>query len=417
MHDLCNHDIIIYGFRPHGSKKLSDLWLCLTTKVSWLYGHTTPAIIFHDQEPLQFDLYSMDSIANVASERSNQRIHSEMLTQLSQMHIRGVTPTPYSGYDLMMLCHSEKNSVEVGKYRAAGFVPVYYWSHALIARDWFRFAEHDPVLEHKNIKTDFLIYNRAWSGTREYRLKFAELLCVNNLTAYCKTSFSLIDSDMHYQGHQYQNSKFVITTVLESYLPLNTHSSAASADYNHDDYASTGIEVVLETLFDDSRNHLTEKLLRPIACGMPFIAVATPGSLAYLRDYGFKTFSPLINEDYDQETDSSKRLDMIIAEMNRIAKLDRADKIVLWEKLYEIADYNKKWFFSSEFHGMIVTEYQHNLNEAIDIMNQNRTGMWYKRLGEIASLHPEIEKYYNKAKPGRTQQDIDDYYKWINQSV
>ena len=396
---------------------MSDLWLCLTTKVSWLYGHTTPAIIFHDQEPLQFDLYSMDSIANVASERSNQRIHSEMLTQLSQMHIRGVTPTPYSGYDLMMLCHSEKNSVEVGKYRAAGFVPVYYWSHALIARDWFRFAEHDPVLEHKNVQTDFLIYNRAWSGTREYRLKFAELLCVNNLTAYCKTSFSPIDSDMHYQGHQYQNSKFVITTVLESYLPLNTHSSAASADYNHDDYASTGIEVVLETLFDDSRNHLTEKLLRPIACGMPFIAVATPGSLAYLRDYGFKTFSPLINEDYDQETDSSKRLDMIIAEMNRIAKLDRADKIVLWEKLYEIADYNKKWFFSSEFHGMIVTEYQHNLNEAIDIMNQNRTGMWYKRLGEIASLHPEIEKYYNKAKPGRTQQDIDDYYKWINQSV
>jgi hypothetical protein len=66
---------------------------------------------------------------------------------------------------------------------------------------------------------------------------------------------------------------------------------------------------------------------------------------------------------------------------------------------------------------MIVEEYQHNLNKAIDIMNQNRTGMWYKQLGELASLHPEIEKYYNKAKPGRTQQDIDDYYKWINQSA
>jgi hypothetical protein len=416
LHDLCKHDIIIYGFKPYGSKKLSDLSFLLTDSVSWLYGHTTPAIIFHDQEPLQFDLYSKNDITAEASERFKQNAHPEMLAQLSQMHIRGVTQTLYSGYDLMMLCHSEKNSPEVEKYQAVGFVPVYYWSHALIARDWLRFAEHDPVLQHKNIQTDFLIYNRAWSGTREYRLKFAELLCANNLTAHCKTSFNPVDSDTHYQDHKYQNANFKISTALESYLPLNTHSSAASADYNHNDYASAGIEVVLETLFDDQRNHLTEKILRPIACGVPFIAVATPGSLAYLKDYGFKTFSPIINEDYDQETNSSKRLHMIIAEMNRIAKLDRADKTLLWKKLYEIADYNKKWFFSSNFHDMVVDEYQHNLNQAIDIMNQNRTGMWYKKLGEIASLNPEMGKYYNNVKPGRTQQDIDDFYKWINQN-
>ena len=417
MHDLSNHAIIIYGFKPHGSKKLSDLNFLLTDSVFWLYGQTTPAIIFHDQEPLQFDLYSKDAIDTEASERFKQTAHPEMLAQLSQMHIRGVTQTAYSGYDLMMLCHSEKNSSEVEKYQAAGFVPVYYWSHALIARDWFRFAKHDPVLEHKNIQTDFLIYNRAWAGTREYRLKFAELLCANDLTAYCKTSFNPIDSDMHYQSYKYQNSKFAISTMLESYLPLNTHSSTASADYNHDDYVDIGIEVVLETLFDDQRNHLTEKTLRPIACGVPFITLATPGTLAYLKDYGFKTFSPIINEDYDQETDPLKRMQMIIAEMNRIAKLDRADKTLLWEKLYEIADYNKKWFFSSSFHNMVVEEYQHNLHEAIDTMNRNRTGMWYKRLGEIASLNPKMGKYHNNPKPGRTQQDIDDYYKWINQNI
>jgi hypothetical protein len=135
-----------------------------------------------------------------------------------------------------------------------------------------------------------------------------------------------------------------------------------------------------------------------------------------LKNYGFKTFSPIINEDYDQELDSLKRMQMIIAEMNRIAKLDRADKTLLWEKLYEIADYNKKWFFSSSFHDIVVEEYQHNFHEAIDTMNQNRTGMWYKRLGEIASLNPEMGKYYNNVKPGRTQQDIDNFYKWINQN-
>jgi hypothetical protein len=417
LHDLSNHAIIIYGFKPYGSKKLSDLKFLQTDTIPpWFYGQTTPAIIFHDQEPLQFDLYSEDSIAALAFERFNQQAHPEMLAQLSQMHIRGVTWTPYSGYDLMMLCHSEKNSPEVEKYQAAGFVPVYYWSHALIARDWFRFAEYDPILDNKNITKDFLIYNRAWSGTREYRLKFAELLCVNELETYCKTSFNPVDSDIHYQDYKYQNVNFKISTALESRLSLNTHSSAASADYNHDDYASAGIEVVLETLFDDQRNHLTEKILRPIACGVPFITLATPGTLVYLKNYGFKTFSPIINEDYDQELDSLKRMQMIIAEMNRIAKLDRADKTLLWEKLYEIADYNKKWFFSSSFHDMVVEEYQHNFHEAIDTMNQNRTGMWYKQLGEIASLNPEMGKYYNNVKPGRTQQDIDNFYKWINQN-
>jgi hypothetical protein len=44
---------------------------------------------------------------------------------------------------------------------------------------------------------------------------------------------------------------------------------------------------------------LTEKALRPIACGQPFILAATPGSLQYLRSYGFKTFSGYIDETYD----------------------------------------------------------------------------------------------------------------------
>jgi hypothetical protein len=49
---------------------------------------------------------------------------------------------------------------------------------------------------------------------------------------------------------------------------------------------------VAETVFD-TRIHLTEKTLRPIACGHPFILAAGPGSLKYLQTYGFRTFSPL----------------------------------------------------------------------------------------------------------------------------
>lgn len=73
---------------------------------------------------------------------------------------------------------------------------------------------------------------------------------------------------------------------------------------------------------DFSPSSITEKAYKPIACSTPFIAFATPNWLEDLRALGFKTFSPFINEDYDTETDSNKRLNMIVAEIERICSLD-----------------------------------------------------------------------------------------------
>jgi hypothetical protein len=49
-------------------------------------------------------------------------------------------------YSLITLSHSEKNSQELELYEQNDFIGVYYWSHALIARDWFRYAKLDPLL-------------------------------------------------------------------------------------------------------------------------------------------------------------------------------------------------------------------------------------------------------------------------------
>jgi hypothetical protein len=135
-------------------------------------------------------------------------------------------------------------------------------------------------------------------------LTFADQLVRAGLTKHCRTSFAPVDSGVHYSQHTFENPNLAITrTDLETMLPANTHDSNASADYHNQDYAQTGMEIVPETLFDDSRLHLTEKALRPIACGKPFMLVATAGSLKYLRSYGFETFGNLIDESYDLETD------------------------------------------------------------------------------------------------------------------
>jgi hypothetical protein len=212
---------------------------------------------------------------------------------------------------------------------------------------------------------DFLIYNRAWSGTREYRLKFAELVVDHDLYSYCKMGFNSEDS-IDYRQHQFQNQKFQTQRQdLEQYFFHNTSDSLASADYCTHDYQTTNLEVVLETLFDDDRLHLTEKILRPIACGHPFILVATQGSLEYLRSYGFKTFHNIIDETYDTIADPAQRLEAVLIEMKRIATLPHDAKQQFYDSLRSIAAYNQQRFFSTEWHNQLINEFKQNFDSAV----------------------------------------------------
>ena len=362
----------------------------LDLQSNWSKIMTTPHVIFHDQEPLNFYYWTRDDFAQEWFRRiinfqwNPLYSGTEYTNYRVSLHVRGSIHTNL--YDYILLVHSEKNSKEVDTYFQHGFLPVYYWSHAVIAVDWFRYAVHDPVLQYNTeaFTQDFLIYNRAWSGTREYRLTFADQLVHAGLVKYCRTSFAPMDSDMHYSQHKFENPDLAITrTDLETVLPANTHDSHASADYNNQDYAQTGMEIVLETLFDDSRLHLTEKALRPIACGKPFMLVATAGSLEYLRSYGFETFGNLIDESYDLETDPVARSNAVIREMNRISSLASADKIALWNQLHQIAARNKQRFFSAEWQAGIIQEYADNMNQAMITMNQHCTGKHWRDTLEI----------------------------------
>jgi hypothetical protein len=350
----------------------------------------TPQAIFLYFEPLSLDYWSPDIFAQLWHQWvidfcwNPLSSSTECVDFQSSLHLRGLVHTNL--YDYVLLVHSEKNSREVDTYFQHGFLPVYYWSHAIIAADWFRYAKHDPVLQYDaaTFTHDFLIYNRAWSGTREYRLSFADQLVQAGLDPYCCTSFASVDSDLHYGQHKFVNPDLAIArTDLETVLPANTHNSHASADYNNLDYAQTGIEIVLETLFDDARWHLTEKALRPIACGKPFMLVATAGSLEYLRSYGFETFSNLIDESYDLETNPVARLNAVIQEMSRIVAMSSADKIVLWSQLHRIAERNKQRFFSAEWQASIAQEYVDNMNQALTTMNENCSGKHWKQYREL----------------------------------
>jgi hypothetical protein len=393
LYDIANRDdLVIYGFYPHGSRKLEDLKILSDIKEwSWLKLMTSPCLIFHDQEPLNYNLYSHDQFKDYVDTYGDYFPSENPKNLVISMHLRACVKMPAGVYDQVLLCHSEKNSSELELYIQNGFIGVYHWSHALIARDWYRFADVDPKLipNFDSITHDFLIYNRAWSGTREYRLTFAEILVNHQLLSCCKTKFSEFDNQVHFTQHKFDNKELSICCDnLHELYPVNSSDSDSSADYDAEDYASIAIEVVLETVFNDSRHHLTEKSLRPIACGRPFILASTPGSLQYLKQYGFKTFDGLIDETYDTIINSRMRLEAIAREMERISCLDYNEKKALWTRLYAIASHNKKLFFSAEWQDSIIKEFKNNFE--LGMSQLTATGKYQKKLERMALTDPAL---------------------------
>jgi hypothetical protein len=357
--------VVIYRFYPHGSKNINDLnnlenFNYENDSKEWLNKTICPLLWCNDQEPLDYEFYS-----------NNLRVWpknpwTSLLTSVGlNMPITNLNYRRASIFEKHILLHSDQRSDNLKKYKTNNeLIPVYYWSHAIIARDWFRYAEHATF--QKNARKTFLIYNRAWSNTREYRLKFADLLIEHDLVEHCQTTCNAVDPELgvHYTDHQFKNTQWKPNNKLENFFSATAADSTSSAAFDTKNYNSTDIEVVLETLFDDTRLHLTEKSLRSIACGQPFILAGTHGSLEYLRSYGFKTFENVWDETYDLVEDPRDRLTQIVSLMQQIVNWDSYTKSKKMQIAQQIADYNRRWFFSQGFFDQVTGELKTNLTVA-----------------------------------------------------
>jgi len=388
---LAQHPVILYVFRPHGSKDISDLKpLNRTGNEIDLEYLMIPHIVCHDQEPLDYARHVWDhDLERISSwystTPSGQGLgRQDPITGLKMLFFyiknpalsRGLTYLGIHHWDCdwIVLLHSEINSDDVKNFSHKKFLPVYYWCHAVLARDWYRFAQHDVRLHQKNIKKTFLVYCRDWTPIREYRLKFLDLLLDANLLDDCEISTQHTNSQgVHLKDYQIQDPRFVVDTARLLAIPDNNVLATSSADYDTDDFVSTAISVVLETVVD-SKIHLTEKTLRSIACGHGFVLVAGPASLAYLRRYGFRTFGAVFDESYDTEKDTVKRLEKVISTMQQIKNLSKTQ----WQEINEIAAYNQSRFFSEDFANQVRDELTSNLAPAVEFCMNNRGNLWWE---------------------------------------
>lgn len=96
----------------------------------------------------------------------------------------------------------------------------------------------------------------------------------------------------------------------------------------------------IHSIKDNHTIFLTEKTFKPIAMKHPFILVARPGSLAKLRELGYKTFSPFIDETYDTVEDDIERMNCITTEVNKLASKTPEEWIEWQQQIKDIVEHN-----------------------------------------------------------------------------
>ena len=85
-------------------------------------------------------------------------------------------------------------------------------------------------------------------------------------------------------------------------------------------YRDTHFSLVTETIYDYPGAFRTEKIWKPVLMSHPFIVASCTGYYRSFRSAGFRTFSDLIDESFDLETDPHTRLQLIVAQVQDIVR-------------------------------------------------------------------------------------------------
>jgi hypothetical protein len=326
-----------------------------------------------DQEPIHLNIHlpTFDSIVE-----QNKDIHI-----LCNNRNKGNNMANDAGYIKLLPCDyqvgsiitSERNSSTVeficNKYNWKSY---YYFFHGWAALDWYRGYDRTFLInpwQERTITKTFLAPNRIVAGEREHRLEmlywiFKLEMTDNHISCpkICPAeNISIMDAIQPLKS-QYPD---IETVFAQQSLPLNFEGETDHPMHScwlslFDQSAESLLYLVTETVATGRRHHLTEKTFKPIAMGMPFVIVGTQGSLQYLRSYGFKTFSDLWDESYDDEPDDSRRIEKIAQVLKH---LESTDCQVMFESAHDIIQHNWNHFYNGGFEQILWQELQDMLNE------------------------------------------------------
>lgn len=109
-------------------------------------------------------------------------------------------------------------------------------------------------------------------------------------------------------------------------------------------YMDAFVDIVTESRYAQPTANISEKTLQAIQYQKPFILVAPPHSLKYLKEFGFKTFSDFWDESYDDEENHETRLLKIFNIIDCILDKDINELRELYKQMLPIVQHNLENF-------------------------------------------------------------------------
>ena len=107
-------------------------------------------------------------------------------------------------------------------------------------------------------------------------------------------------------------------------------------------YNESYFSLVAETEFFEKWNGcITEKTIKPIQQLHPFIILGRPYTLKYLKKYGFKTFSEVWDESYDNEVINSNRIIKVYELFKELNEKTDNEWLIILKKIKNILIYNR----------------------------------------------------------------------------
>jgi hypothetical protein len=190
---------------------------------------------------------------------------------------------------------------------------------------YFNSGEYPFPLD-RNFEKHFLMLNRTG---KEHKLKFKTFFDSNNL------------KDVSYYSFLWLNER----NFEENYI----QSTHANHDELIDIYKNTAINVLNESKYSSELlsipyTFISEKTFRALAFPRPFIVIGQRHTLKNLQKMGFRTFSDIIDESYDEMNDS-ERMDKIQEIILDLSKKSKEEIYTMWEKCIDNYEHNRKSIF------------------------------------------------------------------------
>lgn len=111
-------------------------------------------------------------------------------------------------------------------------------------------------------------------------------------------------------------------------------------------YKDIFVDIVTETRFAQPCANYSEKVLQPIQYMKPFILLAPPHALKYLKESGYQTFEQFWDESYDQIEDHGERLRKILELVKFILDKPIEELHTMYQQMMPVIEHNRQTFMS-----------------------------------------------------------------------